>query len=1044
MGVESVLNLSELFMLVCGIESKDSQKNGDDGLTGLMETPRSKPSPPTPRVSKPTGTKSDGNSPSPVHSTRLSPQTVTSKLATDRRTARVPTPPEASKTNSIYLNKSQSRLGKGTELLAQLNQIQEDFRKANEEIERLKKDKSKALDDLKESEKLTKEANEKLREALAAQQRAEKSSEIEIFRAVELEQAGIEAVHKKEISWKKEVESIRSQHALDISALLSTTEELHRIKQELAMTADAKNKALSHAEEATKIAENQAEKAEILSSELSRLKALVSLDERKNTIEGDEVVSKLKSELEMLRGKLEKVSILENTLKGQEESIELLHVDLEAAKMVESYANNLAAEWKSENLLNEKTELATELENCKKEEEKSKKAMEGLTLDLQEVSAEAREAKEKLLTCQAELELSGTQIESLKLAEKDTNEKHGKMLEDARNEIDGLKSSLENTENEFVNSKTEWEQRELRLTICVKKLENEIFSVQEELSKVKDLLNLKEVEACAVKEEEAKMKSNRKELEEEIKDLQERVEEAEAESMKLKESLLEKEDELKNAAAENQKLREMEVSSVEKIDELSKVNESLLDKETKLQNIIQEAEELRVKEIDYLKKIEELSATKESLVEKETKLLSIVQEAEELRRRELACLKTIEEFSAVNERLVDKEAKLQSSIQEIEVLKEREAEYIKQIEELSLLNESLVEKEAKLQTIVQENEELREKESAYHKKIEELSRVNEIFADRETELQSSTQENEELREREVASLKKIEELAKLQENLLGKENELHDMVLEIEDLKAKDSLAEKKIEELSNINKSLLVKESELQDVVCENEELKSKEAKKIEELSKMKECLLDKETELQTVIHDNDELKAREAFALKKIEELSKLLEEASSTDEKAEENGKLSDIQKGVGFSQENDPRCREEITNTNLSDHGTGEQKVQESPLEAIDRHLKDDTTIHWLAHNVQVIGKGDKDKDSMEGEGYHLEKREASSEHDFAEEEVDSKAEGSENFDQLSNGLSSAEHTEDLVSKEQHQKKKKPLLRKFGNLLKKKSTSSSSKK
>lgn len=65
-----------------------------------METPRSKPSPPTPRVSKPTGTKSDGNSPSPVHSTRLSldrsPQTVNSKLASDRRTARVPTPPEAS------------------------------------------------------------------------------------------------------------------------------------------------------------------------------------------------------------------------------------------------------------------------------------------------------------------------------------------------------------------------------------------------------------------------------------------------------------------------------------------------------------------------------------------------------------------------------------------------------------------------------------------------------------------------------------------------------------------------------------------------------------------------------------------------------------------------------------------------------------------------------------------------------------------------------------------------------------------------------------
>lgn len=97
----------------------------------------------------------------------------------------------------MAFQKSQSRLGKGLELQAQLNQIQEDLRKANEQVSVLKKDKAKALDDLKDFEKLNKEANEKLKEALAAQQRAEESSEIEKFRAVELEQAGIEAVHKR-------------------------------------------------------------------------------------------------------------------------------------------------------------------------------------------------------------------------------------------------------------------------------------------------------------------------------------------------------------------------------------------------------------------------------------------------------------------------------------------------------------------------------------------------------------------------------------------------------------------------------------------------------------------------------------------------------------------------------------------------------------------------------------------------------------------------------------------------------------------------------
>ncbi|CDY14274.1 BnaA08g14050D [Brassica napus] len=68
--------------------------------TGLMETPRSKPSPPPPRLTKSSVTKSDGSSPSSVHSTRLSldrsPQSVNSKPSPDRRTARVPTPPEAS------------------------------------------------------------------------------------------------------------------------------------------------------------------------------------------------------------------------------------------------------------------------------------------------------------------------------------------------------------------------------------------------------------------------------------------------------------------------------------------------------------------------------------------------------------------------------------------------------------------------------------------------------------------------------------------------------------------------------------------------------------------------------------------------------------------------------------------------------------------------------------------------------------------------------------------------------------------------------------
>jgi hypothetical protein len=145
----------------------------------------------------------------------------------------------------------------------QLNVAQEDLKKAKEQILQAEKEKVKAIDELKEAQRVAEEANEKLKEALAAQKQAKEESEIEKFRSVELEQAGIETVKKKEEEWQKELESVRNQHALDVAALASTNEELQRVKQELTTTCDAKNEALNHADDAAKIAEVHAEKAEI-------------------------------------------------------------------------------------------------------------------------------------------------------------------------------------------------------------------------------------------------------------------------------------------------------------------------------------------------------------------------------------------------------------------------------------------------------------------------------------------------------------------------------------------------------------------------------------------------------------------------------------------------------------------------------------------------------------------------------------------------------------------------------------------------------------
>ncbi|KAF3773854.1 putative WEB family protein [Nymphaea thermarum] len=79
------------------------------------------------------------------------------------------------------------------ELQSQLGLLHKDLKKTKELLEKTEAEKSKAIEDLKEAKRAIEEANEKLSEALVLQKRAEENSEIEKFRAEELEQASIDA-----------------------------------------------------------------------------------------------------------------------------------------------------------------------------------------------------------------------------------------------------------------------------------------------------------------------------------------------------------------------------------------------------------------------------------------------------------------------------------------------------------------------------------------------------------------------------------------------------------------------------------------------------------------------------------------------------------------------------------------------------------------------------------------------------------------------------------------------------------------------------------
>lgn len=572
----------------------------------------------------------------------------------------------------------------------------------------VEKEKAKALDDVKEAQRLSEEANEKLREALVAQKQAEENTEIEKFRSLEMEQVDDEASQTKEEEWKKDLEAVRNQHAVDVVALLSASQELQKLKQELAMTCDAKNQALIHAEDATKLAEIHVEKVKSLSEELVHLKGVLDSRIELEAAENNKLVSDLKLEINSLRQELEKMKTLEEKLAEKEAAFEQINVDLEAAKMAECYARKLVEELherveeltsqaeeakrleksaseslesvkqqlgesndllcdaeseiallkekvsemeissgrqkgdfeesmkrlelakdeaiemvkkvefleselevieeektralnneklataRVETLLEEKDKLVNELETSRDEEEKSKTALESLASALHEVSSDARDAKEKLISLQRENDNNEAQIEDLRMVLKETKEKYEYMLDEAKQDIDALTNSIEQSKHEYHNLKAELEEKELHLTNSVKKYEEGKSGLENEIDRLVDLLKLTEQETSATREEGDRWKNSFKEAESEVTRLKEVLGEVKAESMTLKDGLIERESELQKTLLENEVLRKREMDSLIKAEVLSKQLEEALAKKNAEENL-----ELTDSEKDY-------------------------------------------------------------------------------------------------------------------------------------------------------------------------------------------------------------------------------------------------------------------------------------------------------------------------------------------------------------------------------------------------------------------------------------------------------------
>ncbi|XP_051219364.1 WEB family protein At3g02930, chloroplastic [Lolium perenne] len=606
---------------------------------------------------------------SPRSADRKSPKTATTRIA-----ATTPPPEKQGKVAKPSPEPQQQAAKPSQELQAQLDAVQEALKQAMAQLVEKEEEKGKVLDELEHAKKVADEADAKLKEALDA-----KSATLEVKKVpdIELEQASDDPAHGgEEDELRGKLKSMQSQQEADAAALHSTVEQLEKARYELADAIDAKNWALSQADDAMRASEVNAQKIELLNAEVGRLKGLLDSEVESKSREAADQIGKLEAENSTLKLELEKAKLAEKRVVELEGVVEQLRADVAKAEKASARSDELTEKWKKKvqlldfqleeanqsiilkgksldsvveeldetstllktkeceaaalhdnvrslegevsrlkgdmdvtserldaaekeaadlsaevegltlklqaiekekiealhndelasseiaALTEQKNELAKELEASKDEVEKVKKAMEGLASALHEMSAESRDAQEKYLIKQEEIERARAQVEELNMSLQNAKESYEVMLDEVNYEKVCLKKSVERLEAEAKSVSEEWQPKEQSFINSIKKSEEEVAAIKVQMDKYLAVVSEKEAENAELVE-----KMNH--LEAQLLEANKTSEEAKAETLQLKDKLLDKENELQNIQQENEDLQARESAASEKIKELS-------------------------------------------------------------------------------------------------------------------------------------------------------------------------------------------------------------------------------------------------------------------------------------------------------------------------------------------------------------------------------------------------------------------------------------------------------------------------------------------
>ncbi|KAJ1702872.1 hypothetical protein LUZ63_002651 [Rhynchospora breviuscula] len=656
--------------------------------SGLTDASNNKSTPPTKKSSTKSSTKpleSNKLSPKPVVSNKLSPKSA-SPVQTKSPGSNESKPPinrslkSGSRTNTPPEKKPASV--KQSELQSQLSSLQEELNKTKEQLILVENEKNKALDELNQSKNETEEAKEKLKEALLAQKTSEEATEIEKSRAIDLEQSTLEHVKKREAEWRRKYEEIKNQQERDKVSLVETTKEVEKVKLELLRALDAKEMAISHAEDSEKIAEVNIEKVSILTREMERIQEAFDKEMMSKEREKEEMKNELGKEIAVLKSEVEKGKGTEEKLAKFEIMIQGMKDEISSLKNSEADLKNMLTEWR-ERAEALQIKLA-ESEDCNKSKEESLnltiRELEQKTAILREKEVEASLLNDKIGSLEVELDKykGEVDISSQTLLEV---EKEAFAL---RSQIGDLKLKLQTVEE----AKSEAIEKEKDASARIETISREKNELIEELEVSRDELE--------------KVKKA-------MDDLASALHEVSAEAREARENFLNKSEELDNARSE-----------------IEELNLNLKNTKESYEVMLDEANYERVCLKKTVEKLEnETRGSSDEWYEKEKGFMESVRKSEEeivkIKLERDGVVESLKEAQSKLDTEKTENEKLQSECQEAELkISELEKALVEAQEESANLKKRLVEKERAMEVIAQENEERKSQEKIALEKVGEL------------------------------------------------------------------------------------------------------------------------------------------------------------------------------------------------------------------------------------------------------------------------------------------------------------------------------------